>query len=216
MKILSKHIILTVIFSLLTMWKGICPLSGFVGEFENTFSPRTFNQREVSKQMQSLIFLDFDESDLLLPLDQLTAQQYTTIIPSAELANQRFQRDLYQSIRDLATSCIGCNCYFGDCEQWITGAYEKTNVHGSRNARGFRSEGYDISFGAHTRLTPFWTVGGAGFYEHDFFHYNVGGTGRSNTGLGAIYTLYRPCDYYFFADVTFGARDHRVSRLTGN
>ena len=70
-----------------------------------------------------------------------------------------------------------------------------------------------ISALEHTHALPHSGLsGGAGFYEHDYFHYNVGGTGRSNTGLGAIYTLYRPCDYYFFADVTFGARDQRVRR----
>ena len=30
----------------------------------------------------------------LKALDQMSAQQYTTIIPSAELVNQHFQRDL--------------------------------------------------------------------------------------------------------------------------
>ena len=113
---------------------------------------RTFNQRQVANQLQTIMNPDAEEARVLtalasLPrrqalkaLDQMSAQQYTTIIPSAELVNQHFQRDLYESIRDLATSCIDCNCYFGNCQQWIDGSYEKTNVHGSRNARGFRSE----------------------------------------------------------------------------
>lgn len=165
------------------------------------------------------------DPDAQLVLDQLSAQQYTNVLLSAELANQQFIRRLYDPLRSIVTalpSCCynGCNCYDEcDCcersvyESWIEAGAARSFFRRNGNIQGFKTKGYEITGGHQVRLDRCWTVGSAASYAHDIVHYNIGGRGKTNTFFGALYGLYRPVNYYVLGDFACGYSNQKIKRF---
>jgi len=196
--------------------------------FQNTLSltPGTHNQEQVSDQLQSIANPSQEQNALLttlalLPpseaqtaLDQMSAAQYAMLLPQAELTNRRFIRSLYSSIRELAT--IHTNCCNSSCEPiwsiWADSSYAHSSIKNTKAIKGFHIDGYDISLGAYASPNNDLTIGAAGFYALEHAHYNIGGSGKSQSSLGALYTLYRPTGYYVIGDFVFGCNRQRLKR----
>lgn len=195
----------------------------------NTFSliGTTSNQRAVTDQLQTLVNPSVEEFSVLaalalLPeneqqraLQQLTAQPYANLLLSAELANHKFIQRIYNPLRLLVTShpCCVSECYdYCNFDTWFDAGWTHSHLKGNRNSRGFDVKGYEISLGSHVTVDNCWTIGLAGSYEKDHLRYQVGGKGRNNTYLGAVYTLFRPADFYFLGDVVFGYTQNKVKR----
>lgn len=190
----------------------------------------TSNQKLVVDQLKSItqptlgeaIFLS-NFSTLPLPtiekvLSQMTGEQYTTLFTSTEITNRQFLRRLYDPLRSLVSNPDSYNdevydlCSADGIKAWAESSINRSFLDGNKNAEGFKMSGYEISVGAQKRLDPYWTLGFGGCYAIDHFHYNVGGSGKTNTVLGGIYTLYRPASYYVLADVTFGYATNDMHR----
>lgn len=186
----------------------------------------TFNEQQVANQLVSITSPTAEESAVLnelvglapnnqaAALNQMSAQQYATLLITAEDTNRRFIRRLYDPLRSIITAAPCARkprCCPRDTTTWLTGSWEGSSYKGNCNAQGFKSNGFEVSLGAQTHCED-WTFGIAGAYEWDHYHYNVGGTGNSNTGLGALYALYRPSCYYALADLVIGGSDQKVTR----
>lgn len=151
-------------------------------------------------------------------LSQLSGQQYTALFTGTEIINRQFIRRLYDPLRPIISNPLSYEddvydlCSADGVKAWIEGTVNRSFLNGNKNASGFKMSGYDISGGAYKRLSSTWTLGAGLCYAIDHFHYNVGGSGKTNTVLGAVYTLYRPAHYYILADVTFGAGTNDLHR----
>lgn len=182
----------------------------------------TSNQQLVANQLESITVPTANEAELfelLAPLSladtqkvlsQMTGQQYTSLFTSTEIINRQFIRRLYDPLRPLVSNPLSYTdevydlCSADGINAWVESTVNRSFLDGNKNAEGFKMSGYEISFGAQKRLNSIWTLGAGGCYAIDHFHYNVGGAGKTNTVLGAVYTLYRPANYYVLADVIFG------------
>lgn len=188
---------------------------------------RTFNQSQVAIQLDKAKLNDPEVNALTLQLlqlpadeaqralSQMSAQQYAQISVTAEAVNQHFIRRLYDPLRRTISSDPCCyNNY--SCEQiydtWMDVSYDHSVYKGNSDARGFNIKGYEISLGVQTSFYRNWTAGLAGFYEMDRLDFNLGGSGKNNTGLGALYALYRPQSYYVLADLVLGYSNQKVRR----
>ncbi|QLH34716.1 MAG: autotransporter-associated beta strand repeat-containing protein [Parachlamydiaceae bacterium] len=97
----------------------------------------TRNQREVALQLESIVNPDPAEEALLtaitnlsIPeaqkvLDELSAQQYTNLLMTSELANRQFIRRMFNAIRpSLVYNPCACTCdYLGQYNVWVEGGY---------------------------------------------------------------------------------------------
>ena len=194
--------------------------------FQNTLSliPGTRNQRRIAMELQGIASPSAEEDLVLselaiLPLtdaqkalDQISAQQYGALIPFAELNNRKFIRRLYDPLRCLITRYCCCNDCCTPVTTWAESGYERTSVQGTRNARGLRATGYQISAGAFSSPWSDWTIGVGGSYASDHLRYHVGGRGHNQSGLGALYALWRPENYYILGDLVAGYSNQRVRR----
>jgi len=203
----------------------------------------TYNQRQVAKQLESitnptaseeavleaLLNLSFPDGVLgidprsefaaLHALDQMSAQQYTNLVLTAELANRQFIRRMFDPLRSLIITnpCYfnmnDCQCSYGPVvDIWGSAEIGKSFLTGTRNARSVRLSEYEFSVGAQIGVGDFGTLGGALSYELDHISYNVGGSGNSHRGLGGIYGLYRPACFYLLGELAIGYSRERMTR----
>lgn len=202
-----------------------------------TFPPyqtATSNQQLVANQWESISDPTWQEIfvfSLMAPLSvdatqkalsQMTGVPYTTLFTATEIINRQFIRRLYDPLRPIISNPCSSEeevydlCSADGIKAWAESSVNRSFLNGNKNAGGFKMSGYEISIGAYKRLSSSWTLGAGGCYAIDHFHYNSGGSGKTNTVLGAIYTLYRPVNYYVLADITFGYGKndmHRKIRL---
>jgi len=190
----------------------------------------TTNQQLVADQLESIVDPSPSQKvllDLLNPLDeaatykilnQLSGEQYTSLFLSTEIANRQFIRRLYDPLRmqianpNSYTDEVYDICSSDGIDAWAEGSGGRSFLNGNKNAGGFKMSGYEVSAGAQKRLTPCWTLGFAGCYSLNHFHYNIGGDAKSNTVIGAAYTLYRPAHYYLLANITVGGATNDMHR----
>lgn len=149
----------------------------------------------------------------------VNGQQYANLFASAEISAHQFINRLYDPIRSLVTT-QPCGRYFYDpcgiCptrEPWIEAGAGGTFFRGQRGCRGFRFRSYEVTAGWQSSFLRDWTLGVAGSYVYDRARYKKGGgTGKTNTGYGAIYGLYRPGCWYVFTDLVFGYNCNKTKR----
>lgn len=194
------------------------------------YKTSTSNQQLVADQIETLtanswenVFLLDKLSELSIPdtkkiLDQMSGQQYTTLFTSTEIINRQFIRRLYDPLRFQISNPCSYNdevydlCSSKGINAWAEGSGGRSFLDGNKNVEGFKMSGYEVSVGAQKRFTPCWTFGAGGCYAINHLHFNVGGSGKMNTVLGAVYALYRPENYYALADVTFGYSTNHIHR----
>lgn len=162
-------------------------------------------------------------------LQQITGEQYTNTLLTTQLANRQFLRHLYDPLRPiLANSLINpCNCDaiiddpygYASCEpetknssQWLELDGGRGFLENSKYVDGFKMDSYQINAGFHKTIDNHWTVGFAAGYQYDYIKYNIGGTGKNNTGLLGVYTLYRPECFYILSDLVFSFSYNKVKR----
>ena len=187
------------------------------------FLTTTSNQQLVAEQLQNTdnekegrqshlldLLAPLDEDQTLRALSQLAGTQYTTLFISTEIVNRQFIRRLYDPLRVLISNQCSYDdevydiCSSKGIDAWVEGSVNRSFLDGNKNAKGFKMSGYEVSGGAHKRLTSTWTLGAGICYAINHFHYNVGGSSKSNAVLGGVYTLYRPANYYLLGNITFG------------
>ena len=190
----------------------------------------TSNQQAVFSQLQTIDQLTPEESTLintivLLPLpqaqfvlDQMSGEPYTHAVFAAESANQQFIKRLYTPLRDIITAdpemvdenYDACNDYLHDF--WIDAGWDRCFVDGSKNAKGYKASGYDITLGAQLTFNRNWTAGAALSYQNQPVTYNIDGISRNCYGFGGLYAVYRPSDYYILGDLVFSFGRQKFKR----
>lgn len=157
-------------------------------------------------------------SEIPEKLDSLSGYQYTNDLFTTELVSRQFLRRLYDPIRCSVTDyhnrgCDSCydRCY--DWTGWLEAGGTRVHLNNSKNARGFNMKGYEITAGAQKLLGCDWTLGFAGSYENDNYHYKHGdGSEKSATWLSGIYGLYRPSEFYGLVDFAYGQSSNKMHR----
>lgn len=203
-----------------------------IGATPPPYLAATSNQQLVANQLQTITNPTPSETILLdgiaplsveatqKVLSQMSGEQYTTLFTSTEISNRQFFRRLYDPLRPLISDPCSYEdevydlCSADGIDAWAEGSGNRSFLDGNKNASGFKMSGYEVSIGAQKRLSPTWTFGIGGCYAINHFNYNNGGSGKTNSVLGAVYTLYRPAHYYVLADVTFGAATNDMHRKT--
>ncbi|HEV8051575.1 MAG TPA: autotransporter outer membrane beta-barrel domain-containing protein [Parachlamydiaceae bacterium] len=168
------------------------------------------NEKEGRQGLLLGLLAPLGETETQKALKQLAGTPYTTLFISSEIINRQFLRRLYDPLRVIITNPCSYDdevydiCSSKGIDAWAEGSVNRSFLNGNKNGNGFKMSGYEVSVGAHKRMTSTWTLGAGGSYAIDHFHYNVGGSSKTNAVLGGVYALYRPANYYTLANVTFG------------
>lgn len=151
-------------------------------------------------------------------LSRLNGEQYTTMFNTMEIVNREYIRHLFDPLRPLiANPCAYQDevydlCCWDGIEIWGSVSVNRGFLNGNQNASGYKMSGYDITVGAQKRLTSTWLLGGSFCYSMQHVNYNIGGSSKDQSAIGAVYTLYRPSSFYFLADLLFGASENDMHR----
>src|SRR5690606_31418702 len=93
-----------------------------------------------------------DRFEALEALSQISAEQYTNILLTAELANRQFTRRIFDPLREIITTnpCKPYDfCrYKPTFDIWSSISGGRSFIHGNSNANGFRIADYEITLGA--------------------------------------------------------------------
>lgn len=207
-----------VILKIETLFSSLAYTSNEI-QVANQLNSITNPTPELQAMLDALTLLGTtDPEAATLALDQMTGQQYTNLVVAAEISTHQFIRRLYDPLRSIVTT-YPCNCYDSCCEPcptldlWIEGGGGRTFIEGTANTRGFHTDGYEVTGGVQSTFKRDWTVGLAGSYVKDTVSYNVGGSGKKQTGYAGIYGLYRPANFYVLADGVFGYTENKVRRF---
>jgi uncharacterized protein with beta-barrel porin domain len=183
----------------------------------------TSNQQLIAEQLQTIIDPDASQTLLLNIINEkdaadtkkflnlISGAQYTSLFASTEITNRQFIRRLFDPLRpQISNPCSFEDDVYDICSAdgiiaWAEGSVGRSFLNGNKNVGGFKMSGYDVSGGAQKRLSPTWTLGVGLCYAINHVNYNIGGSTKSNTVLGAAYTLYRPRNWYFLTNLTFGS-----------
>lgn len=172
----------------------------------------TQNEQQVANQLFNLVpstpdellvissLLTLTTSEAQKALNVLSGEQYSNFILSALYESSRFNKRIYNSVRDIQ-SCF-CNCK--KINNWISGGGGKGYQKGNEDTSGFHLSSWDLNTGMHACLNKDWLLGGALRYDEDFVYSNLGGKAIFQTGNASIYSLYHKKRFYFFSDLIGG------------
>ena len=148
-------------------------------------------------------------------LDQLSGDPNTKDPFIVGTLNRQFIRRLYDPIRSLVTTSPFCRdidpCNAG-IDVWVEGGWNRAFLQNDGNAFGFNLNGWETTIGVQKTFCNSLTLGVAGSYEHDYVHYNLDSNGKLDSGFVGLYSLYRPDEFYFLADLAFGYTRNRTHR----
>ena len=187
---------------------------------------RTSNEQNVANQidsiknptpaeialLDSIASLSFDQ--IRNALNQLSGEQYTSLIDLSEITGRRFLRELYDPIRFNALN----REYRDPCgestslEVWTDFQGGRDFLRGDSNSKGFSGHHYDYAIGAQQYYGQDWTFGMAANYEHDELTFALGGNAQLNTGQAAIYGAYNRSFFYLLSDLVVGYSSCSVKR----
>lgn len=193
--------------------------------FQNfNYVGKTRNQKNVAHQLDLLTSPNLAETRLLDELneldeagdckafDALSGAQYVSFLSTFEIAANSFQTQIDDALRPFYTN----NCLQPSCEcqiyPWVEIGGSDTRFYKKNSLKGFQSNGANFSIGAHV---PFgkWLVGSALGYRYDRLHFHdIGGSGKLNSLIGSVYSLYRGDQFYVLADIMAGYSTGSLSR----
>ena len=175
----------------------------------------TGNQKQVAQQWDSLTTYTPDQAAIqsallqLTPVelgnafDQMSGQQYTSLIYIAQESTQRFVRSIFYPLCQRVSQCCNDSCE-NRYKLWISGEGGKSKQQGDINSKGYRNHHWNVSLGAHKRIASMGNLGVAFFYEHNDVNFPLGGNGRFQTYLGALYGSFQNERCYFLSEFLGG------------
>ena len=199
--------------------------TGFEAFAENS------NEYEVALQLDS-IFNPSDDLQFLLQnlvslsprelnhaLDELSGEQYATLLEISQQSSRRFLRDLYGPLlfgRDIVAECCEEECcergWCDNVEIWQTVHYGQSYLKNDREGKGYKARNIDAALGVQFDLENCWKAGVAAFYENDHVNFHLDGRARVNIIRAALYGIYQNECYYGLADAVFGYGHYNVKR----
>ena len=191
----------------------------------------TSNEYEVARQLDS-IFNPSDDLQFLLQnlvslsprelnhaLDELSGEQYATLLEISQQSSRRFLRDLYGPLlfgRDIVAECCEEECcergWCDNVEIWQTVHYGQSYLKNDREGKGYKARNIDAALGVQFDLENCWKAGIAAFYENDHVKFHLDGRARVNIIRAALYGIYQNECYYGLADAVFGYGHYNVKR----
>ncbi len=191
----------------------------------------TSNEYEVARQLDS-IFNPSDDLQFLLQnlvslsprelnhaLDELSGEQYATLLEISQQSSRRFLRDLYGPLlfgRDIVAECCEEECcergWCDNVEIWQTVHYGQSYLKNDREGKGYKARNIDAALGVQFDLENCWKAGVAAFYENDHVNFHLDGRARVNIIRAALYGIYQNECYYGLADAVFGYGHYNVKR----
>lgn len=190
-------------------------------------TPADFNEEVILEQLESISnptaqqllvineLLELDPEEQQIAINQIAALPYTNIFQLAELNTRKFLRRLYDPLRKIAVVDTKDRC---DCiskyriGSWVDFGYDQAHINTKDCFETYNLKGYDVTLGIQTSMTPCWTLGFAGSYEHDNINFQLDAKGTSQTYLAGMYSLFRPDEYYLLADLVAGYGHYTIKR----
>lgn len=186
------------------------------------------NGRHVAEQLFTITNPNAEEQALLsaitslscqdigVALDALSGVPYAGQLIGTEIATHQFVRRLYDPLRAFLykdPNPSECECGKG-IKTWLEvgGIHSNFKPKHHRCSNKLRTNGYQISAGAHTECDHTWAAGAALSYEHTVGKFHHKNNASTNTVLGALYGTYRMCEYYFMGDLVIGGNTAKVHR----
>jgi fibronectin-binding autotransporter adhesin len=198
-------------------------------DFRNPFRATAYNHngRAVADQLFTISDPDDAEAEMLfnitaLPpeeigvvLDFMSGSQYSVLLLANEASTHQFSRRLYDPMRSFVTAdpCSDWNFTLGGVTTWIEGGGIFSNFNSSLQAHGFRANGYQITGGIQSYVTPSTVVGAALTYEHSQTRFYSTGTGDIDSFMGALYAAYRRDESYLLGNILLGGNRCKVTRF---
>jgi uncharacterized protein with beta-barrel porin domain len=139
-------------------------------------------------------------------------QSYSNLLIGEKATSKHFIHLLYDPIRPYAVHTCGIKEACPDA--WIEASGIRSCYEYDKHAYGFKNRGYNITIGIQAPLYNDILLGTALFYEEDYYTFNLEGRGHEYSLLGGFYALYRPKDFYIFADLFGGVSFGKISRTS--
>jgi uncharacterized protein with beta-barrel porin domain len=155
---------------------------------------------EENSLVNSLIFLSPGQAQDML--NQLTGEQYSSLILTTLFDDAGFRKNIYDAFRDLLSPCAS-SCPGGNV--WITGGGGRGFQEGNSSHPGFHTSNQSVTTGVHSCLEGEWLLGGALGYDFDSVHSDLQGNGKLRTGQLGLYSSFKKKRVYIAADI-IGAR----------
>lgn len=154
--------------------------------------------------------------DIGVALDALSGAPYAEQLIGTEIATHQFVRRLYDPLRAFLykdPESSECECDKG-IETWleIGGRHSNFKPKHHRCSNKLRTNGYQISAGAHTECDHLWAAGAALSYEYTTSKFHHKSSASTKSVLGALYGTYRMCKYYLMGDLVIGGNTATVNR----
>ena len=173
----------------------------------------TPNEKKVAAQLDQFIPATTDEADvinnlLLLPpsqlseaLNVLSGEQYSNLILTNLYDSNRFNRQIFNSIRTNLNPCSRCV----GIQNWGSGGGGQAFQKGNQANPGFNLQTFDFSTGMHACLGESWLLGGALAYNSDTAYSTIHANSLLQTGTAAVYSSFQKDWGYLVLDL-MGAR----------
>lgn len=165
------------------------------------------NLNTPNPQQQQLINLIIESNDSLF--DRL-GEVYGNLMLANSVTGTHFINAIYDPLR----SFLACPASINTCaaQSWVDVAGIGGSYSSNNSSRGFSSGGVNIATGLQAPLCSNLVIGAALFYEYNNISFQDTGCADSNTILGGLYALYRPQNYYLFADLNGGYSFNHLSK----
>ena len=181
----------------------------------------TPNEYDVLNSLASIVTPNIDQTIVLnnlnsldcepfaAALNQMSGEQYTTLINITNNASDRFAN----RIRMASRSRVFCqNCCDPDIFGWFDGGGGRSSYSGDSYAEGLDTSYFSLAGGLQLLTCCGWTVGGAAYYEKDNLDYDLNGHATCKIYQGAVFASYNGPSGYFLADFVFGINHFDVQR----
>jgi hypothetical protein len=139
-------------------------------------------------------------------------QSYSHLLISEKVSVKHFIQLLYDPIRPYAIQTCGITEAYPDT--WLELSGIRSCYDCDKQAYGFKNRGYTIASGVQAPLYNDILLGAALFYEADYYTFNQEGRGQQHSLMAGFYALYRPKDFYVFANLLGGGSFGKISRTS--
>ncbi|MES2212897.1 MAG: autotransporter outer membrane beta-barrel domain-containing protein, partial [Pseudomonadota bacterium] len=205
---------------------SLAGLTGNEGQVVTQLSSLTDPTSSQLQMLNALLGLNVTETDIAL--SQMAGEPHVVDLLQTEYRNRQFLRKLSAPLYNqmMHRDELGGNkkptapglsfwskgSAFFNSDAWSDLSVGRSMQPNDGDAYGYNSAGYSVTLGTQKEVRPEVTVGGAAAYDYDLNRYHVGGSGTMNTVNAGLYGLYRPEQYYVFADLAVSYTHSKLNR----
>lgn len=162
------------------------------------------DQLDVLNNLTTLSGAEFSSA-----LDQMSGEQYTTLVNISGNAANRFSNRLRMAARSRVHCPDPCKPdFFG----WLDAGGGRSKYDGDSYSAGLESRYYSLSGGIQLLNGHGWTLGAAAYYENNDLDFDLNGSADCDIYQGALYAAYNSSCGYIFTDFVFGTNHYKMHR----